>query len=234
MAFLYASVGHGGASGYLALMVLFSFASNDIRIVALTLNLFVAGISFIHFKREGHFNPKLFYPFIIGSIPASFVGGMLELDDIWYKRLLGAFLFLATIRLILKTRTSEASKKINLIGAVVIGAVIGLMSGLIGIGGGIILSPAILLLGWGNIKETAATSAIFIVVNSFMGLVGYFLSRSNSNFEITAPVFSLVILLAVIGGIAGSSWGSRLKNISILKYILAMVLVLASVKLWVL
>lgn len=233
VAFLYASVGHGGASGYLALMVLFSFATEDIKIIALTLNLFVAGISYFHFKKEGHFNFKLFYPFIIGSIPAAFLGGMLEIDNYWYKRILGIFLLIATIRFILKKKNPDEKNKVNLALATFIGFIIGLFSGMIGIGGGIILSPLILLLGWGNIKETAAVSALFIFVNSALGLAGNYFNDFRLDLGISFEQLLLVIVLSTAGGFAGSYWGSKLKSIEILKYVLAGVLAIASVKLWI-
>ncbi len=232
VAFLYASVGHGGASGYLALMVLLSFASQDIRVIALILNLFVAGISFYHFNREGHFNAKLFYPFVMGSIPAAFVGGMLEIDSFWYKRILGIFLLLATVRFLLRSKSTETQKNIHLPLATFIGAAIGFFSGMIGIGGGIILSPVILLLGWGNLKETAAVSALFIVTNSALGLLGNYFNDFQLDMALSWKQLSLVIALAVLGGFAGSYWGSQLKNMQLLKYVLAGVLGVASIKLW--
>lgn len=234
VAFLYASVGHGGASGYLALMVLCSFGSNDIRIIALVLNLFVAGISFVHFKKQGHFKTDLFYPFIIGSIPASFIGGMLEIDNLWYKRILGVFLFLATIRFLITKKETQSANTIKIPFAIIIGILIGLFSGMIGIGGGIILSPVILLLGWGTLKETAAVSALFIFVNSAMGLAGNYINDLGLDFETPIEKLILLIALAVFGGFAGSYWGSKLKQIQTLKYLLAAVLGLASIKLWIL
>lgn len=232
VAFLYASVGHGGASGYLALMALFSFATQDMRIVALTLNLFVAGISYYHFQKEGHFQFKLFYPFIIGSIPAAFIGGMIEIDTVWYKRILGVFLLLATLRFILNKSKNHALKSTNILLAIGIGAIIGLFSGMIGIGGGIILSPVILLLGWGNMKQTAAVSALFIFVNSALGLAGNYFNDFNLEISLSTSKFVVTIILACAGGFLGSIWGSQLKNNSTLKYLLAVVLFMASIKLW--
>lgn len=230
---MYASVGHGGASGYLALMVLFSFATEDTRIIALTLNLFVAGISFYSFYKKGHFNFKLFLPFIIGSIPAAFIGGMVEVDPIWYKRILGAFLLIATIRFVLQKKEKDAITKVNFTLAILIGATIGLFSGMIGIGGGIILSPVILLFGWGNLKETAAVSALFIFVNSALGLAGNYFHDFSLNISLNNQTFLLIIALAILGGTLGSQWGSKLKNNEVLKYLLAFVLAVASIKLWV-
>lgn len=231
VAFLYASVGHGGASGYLALMALFSFSTGDTKLIALTLNLFVAGIGFYHFYKKRFFDPKIFFPFIIGSIPASFIGGMLEVEPIWYKRILGVFLLIATLRLLYQPSERDDRKKINLILAVFIGAIIGLFSGMIGIGGGIILSPLILLLNWGGLKETAATSALFIFVNSAFGLLGH-IFKNNDLFQIEPIKLTTIIVLATIGGYVGSKWGSKLKNLNVLKYTLGVVLLIACFKLW--
>lgn len=233
VAFMYASVGHGGASGYLALMVLFSFATEDTRIIALTLNLFVAGISFYHFYKKGHFNVKLFTPFILGSIPAAFIGGMIEVDPIWYKRILGIFLLFATIRFVLQKKEKTIIRNVNFPLAMIIGATIGLFSGMIGIGGGIILSPVILLFGWGNLKETAAVSALFIFVNSALGLAGNYFNNFSLDIGLPLQTFALIICLAIIGGTLGSQWGSKIKNNEVLKYLLAFVLAVASIKLWV-
>ena len=173
VAFLYSSVGHGGASGYLALMAIFSFTPEVMKPTALLLNLFVSLTSFIQFYRGKHFNWKIFLPFAITSVPMAYAGGLITVDDNIYKKILGIlliipiarFLFFASIRV-------EEVKKSNVILSLLIGAAIGLLSGLIGIGGGIILSPVLLLLKWSDMKQTAAISALFIFVNSLSGLAG--------------------------------------------------------------
>lgn len=232
-AFLYASVGHGGASGYLALMALFSFATNDSRIIALLLNLCVAGIGFYHFQKGGFFKFKLLLPFIIGSIPAAFIGGMIDIDPMWYKRILGVFLLLATARFLTSPTSGKDQSASSFPLAIGIGACIGLLSGMIGIGGGIILSPVILLLGWANLKETAAISASFIVINSALGLAGHFVKNWTLDLSISTGYTLLIIGLAILGGFAGSLWGSQLKKVNQLKYVLVGVLLLASIKLWI-
>lgn len=230
IAFMYASVGHGGASGYLALMALFSFATDDTKIIALTLNLFVAGIGFYQFNKNHHFKWSLFYPFAIGSIPSAFIGGMISINPFWYKKILGVVLFVAIIRLLIKPSEKEHMSHRNLFIALLTGAGIGFFSGMIGIGGGIILSPVILLLGWGNLKETAAVSALFIFVNSAVGLAGNLIVQTEMN--LTTITLMSCIALSTIGGYAGSKWGSTIENIQGLKYVLAFVLVIACVKLW--
>ena len=227
VAFLYSSVGHGGASGYLALMAVFSFPSETMKYTALLLNLFVAGIAFYHYYKAGYFNKKLFLYFALGSVPAAFIGGLWSLDPWLYKKILGAILFFAIVRMLFnKQKSSHQIKEIPLFVALSVGASIGLISGLIGIGGGIILTPLILLFHWGNIKEAAAVSALFIWVNSLAGLLGQF----SSGFTPTTDTFVLVFL-ALIGGLFGSYLGSQKWNNRLLEYFLVLVLTSAGIKL---
>ena len=227
-AFLYASVGHGGASGYLALMALFSFAPEEMRPTALVLNLFVAGVSFMQFARQGHFQWKLFLTFAVLSIPSSFLGGLLQIDPKWYKIILGGFLLIATARMLGVFGTEkQAERNVSLPIGLLIGAGIGFFSGLIGIGGGIILSPVILLLGWGNAKQAAATSALFIWVNSAAGLIGQW--KSGIAFSENLWWF---VGLAVAGGLVGAYFGSKILNDQKLRLVLGFVLALASFKLF--
>ena len=226
-AFLYASVGHGGASGYLALMALFSFAPEEMRPTALVLNLFVAGVSFIQFARQGHFQWKLFLVFAFLSIPAAFLGGSLHINPKWYKIILGGFLLIATARMLGVFGTEkQIERKVSLPIGLMIGAGIGFFSGLIGIGGGIILSPVILLIGWGNTKQAAAISALFIWVNSAAGLMGQWSSGVSFTDELW-----LFVGLTIIGGFAGAYLGSKILNDRKLRFVLGFVLVLASIKL---
>lgn len=227
VAFLYASVGHGGASGYLALMALFSFPPPMMKQTALLLNLFVSGGAFYHYYRAGHFNKNLFIYFAIGSIPAAYLGGMGTLDLWIYKKILGFILFFAVARMLF-THTSKKriTQQISVIPALLMGIVIGYFSGLIGIGGGIILTPLILLLQWGNMKEAAAVSALFIWVNSASGLIGQF----SSGVALSSATFILVAL-ALAGGLLGSYFGSRRWNNRKLEYFLALVLTTAGIKL---
>lgn len=227
VAMLYASVGHGGASGYLALMAFFAFAPAMMRPTALILNLFVSSTAFIQYYRGGYFKWKLFWPFIITSIPAAFVGGLIEMDAKLYKMTLGILLLFSVVRLGgMKFNDTNNLKKQNLLLSLVIGGVIGLISGMIGIGGGIILSPVILLLHWANMKQTAAVSAIFIFVNSLSGLGGLI----TKGFEFNASM-TWMILIAFAGGLTGAYLGARKFNGEVLKKLLAVVLLLASIKL---
>lgn len=227
VAFLYSSVGHGGASGYLALMAIFVFPISVMKPSALLLNLFVSGISFFFYYKKDFFKFKLFYPFAITSVPAAFIGGMIPLENSFYKILLGIVLILAALRLFgLFNSKEKESSKINIPIAMGIGFGIGLLSGMLGIGGGVILSPILLLLGWATLKETAAISSLFIFVNSVAGLSGYFMG------EKTFPTESFYLVpIAVFGGMLGAYYGSGYFSNKVLKYVLATVILLASVKL---
>jgi uncharacterized membrane protein YfcA len=227
VAFLYSSVGHGGASGYLALMALFSISPEVMKPTALLLNLFVSLTSFIQFYRGKHFNWKIFLPFAIASVPMAYVGGMITIDDNIYKKILGILLIIPIIRfLFIANIKVEELKKSNLILSVFIGAAIGFLSGLIGIGGGIILSPVLLLLKWTDMKQTAAISALFIFVNSVSGLAGQM--QKGIHFS---PDMYVYVAIAFVGGICGAYFGSLKFKSNILKYMLAVVLIVAVYKL---
>jgi hypothetical protein len=228
VSFLYASVGHGGASGYLALMALFSFATETMKPTALLLNLFVAGIAFYYYYREGYFNKKLFLYFAIASIPLAFLGGSIEVEASIYKKILAVLLVFAILKMLnVFGKESDHIKQVKLWQGLLIGGIIGFFSGLIGIGGGIILTPIILLLHWGNMKEAAAVSALFIWVNSASGLIGQISSGVSIEKESL-----LLVAIAIIGGVFGGYYGSKKINNQNLRYILAFVLVIASFKLF--
>ena len=227
VAFLYASVGHGGASGYLALMAIFGIAPDVMKPTALLLNLFVSLTSFIQFYRGQHFKWKLFLPFAIASIPMAYVGGLVTVDAVVYKKILGLLLIIPIARfLFFRNITIDELKKPNIFLSLLIGAVIGLLSGLIGIGGGIILSPVLLLLKWSDMKQTAAISALFIFVNSIAGLAG----QLTRGIEFSNDMYGFVAV-AFIGGIFGAYFGSLKFKQDILKYLLAVVLIVAAYKL---
>jgi uncharacterized membrane protein YfcA len=228
LSFLYASVGHGGASGYLALMALFSFAPEAMKPTALLLNLFVAGIAFYHYYKAGYFNKKLFLSFAITSIPLAFIGGMIEVDASLYKKLLAILLIFAILKMLrVFGKESRLNKDVKIWQGLLVGGIIGFFSGLVGIGGGIILTPVILMLHWGKMKEAAAVSALFIWVNSASGLMG----QITSGVSISTTAFVLVAI-AFVGGFLGSYFGSKKLNNQWLSYILAFVLTIASVKLF--
>jgi uncharacterized protein len=227
VAFLYSSVGHGGASGYLALMAFSSFAPETMRPSALILNIFVSLIAFIQYYRGGFFRWNLFWPYALASFPSAFIGGMITVDVGLYKKILAVLLLFSVVRLLgIQFKTATFDVKQNVFLALLIGAIIGLFSGMIGIGGGIILSPIILLLHWADMKKTAAVSALFIFVNSIAGLAGLF----TKGFEFKTEM-GWMIVLALVGGILGSYFGANKFKNDFLNKILAVVLIIASLKL---
>lgn len=228
VAFFYSSVGHGGASGYIAVLSILGISAAIIKPSALLLNVFVAGIAFYQYYRNGHFRWKLFYPFAILSIPMAYLGSFIELDPTWYKRILGVCLLIAALRIIgaFNRKETIVPKELPLIAGLLIGAALGFISGMIGIGGGILLSPLILLFYWGNLKETSAVSALFIVVNSIAGMFG--LWKQNITWH---PQVYLWLGVAIIGGFLGAYWGSKRATNITLKNVLASVLFLAALKL---
>ena len=228
VAFLYSSVGHGGASGYLALMVFFGISPVLMKPSALILNIFVSGIAFIHYYANGYFKWKILVPFIILSIPMSFIGAKINLDTDVYNVILAICLLIAIIRIFgFSKKDSEMElKHLPFLPALIIGGLIGFISGIIGIGGGLLLSPILILLNWANMKQTAAVSAAFILLNSISGLIGASLASQFLSSELY-----LWTALAIAGGMVGAWFGSKRFNIATLKYILAFVMLLACFKL---
>lgn len=229
VAALYASVGHGGASGYLALMALFGVSAVVMKPSALILNICVSSIALIAFYRAGFFKWKILLPFVITSVPMAFIGAGLDISPTLYKKILGICLFIATLRILIRPKAlDEETRELNWGIALITGAVVGFFSGMIGIGGGIILSPLLLVTRWANVKETAAVSSAFILVNSIAGLTGHIVA----GMEISANIISWVVV-AFAGGLLGSYIGSRRVTFVQLKYVLAAVLIVASFKLFV-
>mgnify|MGYP001209702672 FL=1 len=228
---LYSSVGHGGASGYLAILSLSVYGSMGngwLKQYAWCLNLVVAAIAFYHYYKAGYFNKKLSLPFIIGSIPFAILGGFLRIDGVIYDSLLSITLIWAAYKLYqTKKDDLEIINEIpNLKISIPTGAVIGFASGIIGVGGGIFLSPILLLKKWADPKTVAATSALFIWVNSFGGLFGAGISNQlNLDLKILLPF----ILVVLFGGYLGSKYGSKLNN-STIKLLLIIVLLIAALK----
>src|SRR5207302_9884957 len=204
IAFLYSSVGHAGASGYIATMTLFGLAPIVIRPTALVLNILVASISAFQFRRAGHFSWKLFWPFALLSIPAAYLGGYLQPSASTLRILIGLVLLFSAARLILRREDPPNVEPPSVPNAIGIGASIGFLSGLTGTGGGIFLTPLLLFCRWAHIRQAAAVSALFILVNSIAGLVGYFTAQRS------IPSLGLALAAAAIfGGTLGSHLGSR-------------------------
>lgn len=224
-ALLYSSVGHAGASGYLAAMALFNIAPDSMRPAALVLNILVAMIGTVRFHRAGCFSWSLFWPFALVSIPCAFVGGTLTLPNPVYKWIVGVVLMFAAYRLWRKP-ISDASRTVPVWVALVCGGAIGLLSGLIGVGGGIFLSPLLLLMGWADTRTTAGVSVAFILVNSIAGIIG--LVSQGAQFPAQLPYWTAA---AIIGGAIGSELGSRRLASPTLRRLMAVVLVIAAIKL---
>ena len=225
---LYSSVGHAGASGYLAAMALFGLAPAQMKPTALCLNIIVATIATFRFYRAGCFSWSLFWPFAVASIPLAFVGGAITLPTTVYRQIVGVTLLYAAFRLFLFTRAkadTTATRNVPVIAAILWGALIGFLSGLTGVGGGIFLSPLLLLMGWADARHTAGVSAAFILVNSIAGLSGNF-----SSVQTLPPALVYFALAAVVGGLVGSEFGSRRLASLTIRRLLAIVLVVAGLK----
>ena len=271
VAFLYSAVGHGGASGYLALLSLHDIAPEYMKPIALVLNLLVSGMAFIQFYRQGYFLWRLFLPIALFSVPMAYWGGLTPLKDLWYQRGLGLFL-LVSVAMMLWPRdsgvgqgTSSNDGDVSNNGggtlwnrqtgiAAFMGAVIGYVSGLLGIGGGILLSPVLLMIRWTQQKQTAAISAAFIFVNSAAGLLGFVQQHTpwiidsqktggvadaemagrcafgDPWFAVVA-ILSVLILPVLLGGLFGSCYGAKKFDQTVMKYILCVVLLIAAIKL---
>lgn len=226
-ALLYSAVGHAGASGYLAVMSLLGMAPATMRPTALVLNLVVAVIGTIQFSRAGYFRWSLCWPFVVASIPAAYLGGRLALPITTYRFVVGVILLLSAIRFVITLRAPDvARRRIPLVPALVIGAVLGLLSGLTGVGGGIFLSPVLLLAGWADLRTTAATSVTFILANSAAGLLAQ--RDALASISSVAPAWAIA---AAAGGLIGSFLGSRKLPSPALRGVLAAVLVAAGLKL---
>lgn len=226
VAVLYGAVGHGGASGYLAVMALAGIAPVVMKPTALTLNLAVSLIGTVLFFRAGHFAWRLFWPFAVTSIPFAFLGGRLDLPTHVFKLILALALGFAALRLLLPAPKAADLRPAPFVWLLIAGAIMGLASGLIGVGGGIFLTPLLLLARWSDTKTAAAVSAPFIFVNSAAGLAGH--SASLHNLPTAWPLLALTV---VIGGFIGARWGSINARAAQLRPALAIVLGIASLKL---
>jgi uncharacterized membrane protein YfcA len=226
VAFLYSSVGHAGASGYIAVMTLASFSPEFIRPTALILNILVASLATWQFYRAGHFSFRLFWPFAILSVPMAFIGGSLVVPAPVFKILVGSILIYSAFRFIFTPKVEAATHPPSILLALTIGAGLGFLAGLTGTGGGIFLTPLLIFFKWSKTKTASATSALFILTNSIAGLAGNLSSTRH------VPTFALPLAVAAIcGGLIGSYLGSRKFSALAIKRLLACVLIVAGVKL---
>ena len=228
-AFAYASVGHGGASAYIAAMALAGIAPAEMRPIALSLNLLVSGIGTYKFWRAGYFRWRLFWPFAVVSIPLAFAGGAITLPGHAYKIVVGIVLIYAAWQLWRSARAGEEMREVRAPPvwlAMLVGACLGFLAGLTGVGGGIFLSPLLLIAGWAGTKQTSAASAPFILVNSIAGLAAGFTMKSA-----TLPAQIWILCIAVlVGGWLGAEYGSRRFTNPFVRRVLAVVLALAGAK----
>lgn len=224
---LYASVGHGGASGYLAVMTLFGMAPAFMKPAALSMNVAVAGYVFYRLWHAGHFDWRLFAPFAIASIPFAALGGAWTLHEAWYRWLVGAALLLAAVRLFSESRDTKPRARPHVALAMLIGALLGFLSGLTGVGGGIFLSPILLLLRWTTMRQNAAMAAAFILVNSLAALAGH--AGSGKPWPADIPYF---VFAALAGGLIGAELTVRRLAPVTLKKLLGVVLVIAGLKMF--
>lgn len=230
---IYSSAGLGGASGYLAILSLFSISHEVMATSALCLNILVAGVAFWSFCKKGFFSWRLTWPFMLTSIPAAYLGGLCKVSSRAYSLLLGIALIAAVFRLLMDRNGEEELLNATippLIVALPVGLCIGYFAGVVGIGGGILLGPLAILWRWGGSKQVAAMTALIIFVNSLAGLLGRFF---GGDWEILSPAFFVFVTVAALsGGLLGSHLGANLFSNRWLKRILATILALVAVKLF--
>jgi len=225
---LYASVGHAGASAYLAAMALVGVAPETMRPTALVLNLFVAAIVIVRFARAGHLPWASLLPLAAGSVPAAVVGGTIDLPGVLYRPLVAVVLLVGAWRLANAAiaLANDEPAGVPLLPGIAAGAAIGLLAGLTGTGGGIFLTPLLVLAAWTGARDAAGLSGAFILVNSVAGLGG--LATGGITLP---PALPLWIAAVVSGGLVGSWLGAQRLSILNLRRALAFVLVLAAAKL---
>lgn len=228
VAMMYASVGHGGASGYLAIMALFSLHPEALKPTALMLNIVVAGVGSYLYCSAGQFSWRIFWPFVIISIPMSFLGGTFSLPPEFYRPALGMVLLFAAWRLFVRRKHHDYDARTpNVLLAMAVGGVLGFASGLIGVGGGIFLSPLMILLRWAQVKEVSGIAALFILVNSISGLLGHVSSLQH------VPEYApLLAGFALLGGTIGAVCGSRHLPIATILKAMSCMLVMAGGKMF--
>lgn len=226
IAILYSCVGHGGASGYIAVMMFFGVVPAVVKPTALVLNILVSSIAAFQFYRAGYFRWSLFWPFACTSIPFAYIGGHLTLPVEVYRITIGITLVFSAMRLLIRAPLQKNEIRYpSTVVSLSVGTILGLISGLIGVGGGIFLSPLLILMGWAGIKETAAVAAVFVLVNSTSGLLGHLNAAQD-----VPPVALVIACAAVCGGITGSYFGSRRLPLLTIQRALSMVLCIAGCK----
>ncbi|KAB2924984.1 MAG: sulfite exporter TauE/SafE family protein [Bacteroidetes bacterium] len=227
IAFLYSSVGHAGASGYIALLALTGTAAEDLRSSALMLNILVSLVTSVLFLRSGHWSARLFFPSALASVPLAAVGGMITLPATLLHTLIGLVLVYSAFMFIIRPREAEQISEPPLPILLVLGGAIGLLSGMIGVGGGIFLTPLLISLRWSTTKTAAGVSSLFILLNSLSGLAGVAYGGGVH----LSPQLPVMAVSTLVGGSIGATMGSGHFSVITLKRILAAVLMLAGGKL---
>jgi len=227
-AVLYSMVGHGGASAFLAAMALFGLAPAVMKPTALVLNILVSAVGAVRFARAGRFSWRTYWPFALTAVPLAYLGGAVTLPDAAYRRLVGGVLVYAALRLWLRAggAGTAATRPVPKAAALPLGAGIGFLSGLTGVGGGIFLSPLLVLARWADVRVTAGVAAVFILVNSIAGLLG-----NLASVHALPPGMPALAAAALSGGLVGSTLGSRHLPSPALRRLLAVVLAVAAWKL---
>ncbi len=230
IALLYSTVGHAGASGYLATMALLSFPPAVMKPTALALNIIVALVTSIRFYQAGQFSWRLFWPFALASVPLAYLGGSLAMHAAIYRLLVGLALLFAAAHLVIRSRAGVAREEITgnpgIIASLFVGGVIGFISGLTGVGGGIFLSPVLIMLNWAGLRKTSAVAAVFILVNSISGLAGFI--RTGGTIPDHLAWWAVMV---TTGGLIGSSLGATKLNSPALRLLLGAVLLMSGLKL---
>jgi len=227
---LYSSVGHGGASGYIAILALFSLSPEVIRPVALSLNVIVAGFATYRFAKAGFVDWRCALPLIAFSMPLAFLGGSIVLPSEIYRPILGGLLIFSAIYLVFRSVRrvqvfENVNKRVPLVGSIAAGSSIGLVSGLSGIGGGVLLSPFFLIAGWAGARQTAGIAAVFILANSIAGLAGNYVALNS-----LPPELITWSGLVFLGSLVGTGLGVRLLPVKPLIWLLSIAIFISGVK----
>ena len=224
---LYSSVGHGGASSYIAIMALFGVPAAVMRPTALALNIIVSSFAALRFVRAGQFRWRVLWPFLIGALPMAYIGGAIHLPSQIYRPIVGVVLWLAAARLLWPKplQAMAETRDPPVPAAIAAGAGIGLLSGLTGTGGGIFLSPLLLFFAWTTPKQASGVAAVFILVNSIAGLAG-----NAASLQHLPPALPLYAGAVLVGAVIGTTLGIRLPS-ALVVWSLAMVLMVAGAKL---
>ena len=234
VAFLYASVGHAGASGYLAVLALAGFSGSVIKPISLILNVAVASVGAWQFIRAGYLRWRTFWPLVVLSVPAAYLGGSLMLPTLWFNRLVGLVLVVSSIRLLRDPHDAQSLREPNISVLLLTGGGLGLLAGLTGTGGGVFLTPLLLFRRWCTTKQAAACSVVFILLNSLAGLAGYVMARGGllaGAFDPLGPMMARLVPVVFAAGALGARFGSHHWPGALLRRLLAIVLLLAATKL---